>query len=303
MRVRSEYRDEAWKGLLEHAEDLEALFTRLAILEERLLRQALDELRLLDPSGPNPTGARAPSTEAVDLAYSFARLSLRPLAEAIEAGGGQATALGVFSLVPPDFSETRDGVPRLPDETPYGIPLLAACSPDSVPPERNVLFHASRWLVARQYGQFEQVDFPARLTRLLAIEAELWKLASAYGGPSDRLPYAFRVRALGWFWTRQAHAPGAGGCGLCIRCGGLIPPVATGRPRTKTEPRCPTCAKDRPAARAWPDRAIAPDGVGSWWLHCSVQSCDRWFSAKRNRLRCDEHDSSRLTVSKRAPID
>ena len=28
-------------------------------------------------------------------------------------------------------------------------------------------------------------------------------------GPSNRLPYAFRVRALSWFWTAKAHGPPA----------------------------------------------------------------------------------------------
>ena len=74
------------------------------------------------------------------------------------------------------------------------------------------------------------IQIAPRLTFLLAIEAWLWQLAFSHGGPTERLPYAFRRRALTLFWSPEAHAPGKDGCGLCIRCGSAILPACTGRP-------------------------------------------------------------------------
>jgi hypothetical protein len=37
------------------------------------------------------------------------------------------------------------------------------------------------------------IQIAPRLTFLLAIEAWLWQLAFSHGGPTERLPYAFRV--------------------------------------------------------------------------------------------------------------
>jgi hypothetical protein len=147
-------------------------------------------------------------------------------------------------------------------ERPAGIPLLAACSPETVPADRNALDRATRWLVALELKPLGQVraDISARLTRLIAIEHWLWQLAAAYGGPADRIPYAFRLRALAWFWTPDAHAPGLDANAVCIRCGEIVPPTTTGRPRRKAPPLCAHCAKERPAARTWLERAVAPDG-------------------------------------------
>jgi hypothetical protein len=180
--------------------------------------------------------------------------------------------------------------------------LLAACSPDTIPADRNALVYASRLLVARQHPLFvgAQGDFATRLTRLLALETDLWKLASKHGGRTDRLPYALRLRALGWFWTPEAHAPGLDPCTLCIRCGELIPPTTTGRLRRTSPPRCPHCSKEPPAARRWPTHAIAPDAPGTWWLRCEVEGCDNPFVGQRHERLCDQHDPRRLTRRSRA---
>jgi hypothetical protein len=271
------------------------LFGGLARRNDGSLDLQLAKLGLLAPNGPNAVDAPAPSQDAIDLAYWLAGLSLAPLRDAIEAKGGRGFGLGRQWWLDAPATDL------LPAQTVYGVPLLAACSPESVPAEHNALSFAACWLAVRALPRFAQVrlDFEARLTRLLAVEHALWQLAAAHGGPSDRIPYALRFRALGWFWAPEAHNPALDGCALCLRCGELIPPAVTGRPRRASPPRCTHCAKDPPSARTWPDHAIAPDGHGTWWLHCQAGSCDGFFVGGRNQFFCEEHDSSRLTASKR----
>jgi hypothetical protein len=303
LRVRSEIANELWiKQLAEHAQALEHGFRTLAGRDDDGLKREVEKLGRLNRAGPNPIDAHAPSREAIDLAYAHARLSLAPLRKAIEGLPGRPEADGGdIWLAAPERRTTPGQIPALPAETMWGIPLLAACSPETVPADRSALVRAWRWLVARQHRVFIQVreDFAARLTRFLALETVLWQLAAAHGGPSDRLPYAFRFWALSWFWTPAAHQPGFGACAICIRCGVLIPPTATGRPRRTSPPRCTHCAKESPSARAWPERAIAPDGPGEWWLPCQVAGCDKLFAGWRNEPRCDQHDPSRIARRRR----
>jgi hypothetical protein len=173
---------------------------------------------------------------------------------------GEAKALGVFSLAAPELGATREGIPQLPDETPYGIPTTR-CLLARLDPARPK--HALPGLALARRTPARPVrsgQFAARLTGLLTIEAEFWKLAAAYGGWTDRMPYFFRLRALGWFWTPDVHTPGSHAYALCIRCEALIPPAATGRPRKRrvTRPDLPP----QPTARPALDRPRRP-GRGS----------------------------------------
>jgi hypothetical protein len=301
LRLRSENRDEPWaQRVAEHASTMEAAFgefeRRRAGSLERELRKP-GRMR-----GPNPLNAPTPSGEAVDLAYVFARLSIPPLRAAIEESGGRIVVPGgLWWLGAPEVTEEEmtSGIPALPKETPYGIPLLAACSPETVPAEHNALDFAARWRVAREINQLQQVqqDFSARLTRLIAIEQQLWQLAATHGGPSDRIPYAFRLRALASFWTPNAHAPNLYAYALCLRCGDLIPPSTTGRPRRESPPLCAHCVKDPDSARQWPEHAVAPDGPGTWWLTCAA--CENLFVGRRQARRCPRCRSSAISPSKR----
>jgi hypothetical protein len=300
--VSSQYRDEAEKQLRERAQTLESLFTDLAALGRGPFEHALAQLDLDNPEGPNPFSSPPASELAIKLAWDCVENALHPLADAISELGPQSPVLSALSLVPPGTAETHEAVLARSAERPYGLPLLDACLPNTVPPEQNILFLASRWLVARQAGGFNQANIPARLTNLLVFETVLWGLVVAYGGEIDRLPYFFRRRALRLFWTPGVHTPGAVAFALCIRCGTLIPPATTGRPRASLQPRCAGCAKEPPPARTWPAHAIAPHAGGTWFLHCQIEGCDQWFLGRRNRLRCDDHDSSRVTTSKRQPI-
>ena len=274
----------------------------LAGRQDGSLERELKKLGLTGTRGLNPPDAPEPSADAINLAYTFAGLSLRPLRRAMAANGGRYEAGGGdLWMVAPEISEQElaTGIPELPPQTPAGIPLLAACSPESVPADRNALDRASRWLMVCQGNSLEQIraDFSARLTRLILIEHNLWRLASAQGGPADRIPYAFRYCLLAWCWTPEAHAPGLDACALCIRCGDIIPPTTTGRPRRKSPPLCSRCAKDPPSARTWPAHAVAPDGPGEWWLICD--GCGNFFAARRQARYCRGCKSSAVTPSRR----
>jgi hypothetical protein len=298
LRVHSKSAGELWiKPLAEQAKALTEEFADRASRSDHSLQQDMKMLGLLARVGPNPVDAPAPSREAIDLSYSHARLSLGPLRKAITSRPGQLKAFGGdFLLAAPERRTTAEGIPALPAETVWGIPLLAACSPESVPADDNALVRAWWWLVARQHRMFVQVrkDFEARLSRLPALETVLWELAAANGGPMSRLPYAFRVWALSWFWTPEAHQHGLEAWAICIRCGELIPPVPTGRPRRTSPPRCSHCAKESPSTRAWPDHAIAPDGRSEWWFQCEVEHCGHLFVGHRNERRCDQHNPRRV---------
>jgi hypothetical protein len=304
LRLHSENRDELWaQRVAQHADVTDAAFGELARRRDNSLDRELEKLKFLGAGGPNALDAPTPSDDAIDLAYAFARLSIPPLRAAILEGGGRIlVAGGVWWLAAPEVTETEmaSGVPALPDETPYGIPLLAACSPEAVPAEHNALAVGSRWLVARNLDPLQQLrqDFSARLTRLIAVEHRLWQLAGAHGGPSDRIPYAFRFRTLERFWTPSAHAPGLDACTLCLRCGDLISPSATGRPRRALPPLCAHCAKEPRATRQWPDHAVAPDGPGRWWLTCCA--CRNLFVAQRQARRCPECRLSAISPGRRA---
>jgi hypothetical protein len=137
-----------------------------------------------------------------------------------------------------------------------------------------------------------------RLASVLAYEETLWALAAEYGGCSPRIPYAFHFNALEWFWSPDAHKCGELVPANCLRCGVTwLPHGQIGSP-----PRCPKCAKERPEAREWPSHAIAPHIRGEWWLRCRVEGCNEVFANWRKQLYCDEHDSSRLTASKRRVV-
>jgi hypothetical protein len=275
------------------ASSLEIAFGELARRPDDALQRESEKLGLLVANGPEAIDAPTPSPEAVEIAYTLAGLSLPPLREAIEAHAGRAHALGGrWQLIPPETD-------RLPEQTTYGIPLLAACSPDAVPPQHNALTFAARWLTARAHKRLVQMrpEFAALLTLLLAVEHALWDLTAAHGDPANRIPCAFRLRALTWFWTPDAHAPDLSACTLCIRCGDFIPPTRLGRPRTESPPFCAHCVKDRKEWPHWPKQAVAPESRGKWWLECAT--CHTFFVGSGQARRCGRCKSSATTRSRR----
>jgi hypothetical protein len=126
---------------------MERVFHELASRQDGSLERELRKRQLLGTRGPNVVNIPAPPGDAIDLAYVLARLSIPPLRIAIEKHGGRIRVQGgIWWLVPPEMSEaeTSTGVPGLPNETPAGIPLLAACSPEAIPAERDALDVAPR---------------------------------------------------------------------------------------------------------------------------------------------------------------
>jgi hypothetical protein len=299
LRIHPENRDEPWAIALGRSRDnLETVFGSLARSTQNALRVELEKIGLSGPDGPHRFDAPPPGQVAVDLAYILARRSLPPLAKAIRSGGGQAAAHnGEWWLREP-------ATDVLPHESIHGIPLFAACSGESVPPEHNGIDWSVRWQVERRLEAFQQIrrHLAARLTELLATEHRLWEIAAAHGGPADRIPYAYRYRALQWFWEPDAHAPGLDAFAVCLRCGELIWPRRTGRPRRASPPLCAHCSSEPPGARRWPTHAVAPDGRGTWWLTCLVPGCENVFVGHGQARRCPECRSSSTTPSKRRKL-
>jgi hypothetical protein len=171
----------------------------------------------------------------------------------------------------------------------FGIPLLGACSPETM-----IAF--SRRRIATEYGEFEQVReaFSISFTELIEAEHDLWDLAWKHRGLSPSLPYAYRYRALEWLWTPDASKYG-NGVALCIRCGTII----RRKRAPRVDPRCPSCAKESPDARVWPDHAIAPAERGTWWLQCQAAGCRTAFVGPKRTLRCPHCKKARITPARR----
>jgi hypothetical protein len=224
------------------------------------------------------------------LAYELARLSLGPLRAALVDGGGGAITAQGWTLVPPSIND-------LPPQAGWGLPLIAACSPES---ETNALDHVAHLvdgLDNRELRPYHDA-FRVRLAEAISIELRLWIVAAEHAEWSPRIPYAFQFLALEWLWSPQAHARDLLAPAVCLRCGTMWFPY---RP-IRSPPLCEHCRDESAKVRAWPAHAIAPDLRGQWWLRCQAEGCEAAFVGRRNRLGCDEHDSSRLTASKRQPV-
>jgi hypothetical protein len=87
---------------------------------------------------PNPIHSPPASALAIKLGWESVENSLAPLAEAISELGPQSPVLSEFSLVPPGTVESQEAVLARGGEMPYGLPLLDACLPKTVPPEQNL---------------------------------------------------------------------------------------------------------------------------------------------------------------------
>jgi hypothetical protein len=299
LRLTSENRDEPWARPIERSADaIERTVGELARRKDGSLQREIARFGLGGPRGPNRLRLPEPSRPALELAVFLADLSLARL-RARSADGGRVVVWNWTLQFPSEEtppSETR----RLVEMgLPLGLPLLAACSDESVPAEQNAFDWAARWLFARQVRAFDQVheDFTSRLSVLLLIEHELWKYAFEAGGPADRLPYALRFRAVEWFWGPEAHASGLDGFSLCMRCGVPFRP----RRVISSPPRCAHCAKEPISSRDWPAHAIAPNGRGDWWLECQA-GCGMAFIGRRHAKRCLRCRLSKITPSRRRAI-
>ena len=141
----------------------------------------------------------------------------------------------------------------------------------------------------------ERARYGRERTRLIQIEHWLWEQAEAFGGPVDRMPYAYRLMLLIIAWHPDAHEP-PGAWTLCIRCGELL---YRARRSFKTVPRCARCMKETPKQREWPTHALAPHDRGMWFLQCQYPNCDIAFTGPRQAKLCPEHTSSRLPPARR----
>ena len=235
--------------------------------------------------GPNAWTTEGPSEEALGLAYELALGSL-PALRSIRPSG---TAHG-WKLRPPALD-------TLPEQASWGLPLLAACTPEGV--SDNALDEISHMFDELGGPTLEafQDNFRVRLAEAIRVELELWMEAAEHGGQSPRIPYAYQFIALERFWSPAAHAGKLTAPACCLRCGTLWYPA---RPIT-APPRCAHCNNENPKTRVWPAHAIAPDLRGLWWLFCQYDGCDNAFVGYRNRKHCDRHISSRLPRSRRRP--
>ena len=74
---------------MRRARAIERGLSELASRQDGSLERELKKLSLTGTRGPNPIDAPEPSADAINLAYTFAGLSLPPLRRAIEANGGR----------------------------------------------------------------------------------------------------------------------------------------------------------------------------------------------------------------------
>jgi hypothetical protein len=144
--------------------------------------------------GPHHLDATPPSTAAITLATSLAHQAIRPLTAALRAREEPPT-IGNGWIIGEPVEDIGVGAM-------FGIPLLLACSPDT-------MFALSRMRIATGYGEFEQVKevLSIRLTELIEAEHDLWDMA--YEGPGFRLLGVIRaVRHWGqcWAWARPTNA-------------------------------------------------------------------------------------------------
>jgi hypothetical protein len=285
FRVHSENRDApAAKRLREQADKLDDVLASLT--GEDAARELANSLRLDSARGPNRLPDPEPLPEAWRLAELLAQDSLGPLQDALRDLGGMTVVGTRWSVRPP-----RD---ELPPEATLGLPLLFASSDATVEA-------VTKMQVARQLDKFTQIreNLSLRLSELIVEEHRLWDLASAYGGPSPRIPYAFAFRAFEWFWAPRVHAGGVPTPTVCLRCGSLMVP----RRVIASPPRCAACAKESPAARVWPAHALSPAERGTWWLRCQAKNCANAFVAHAQARRCADCRSSSTTPSQRRPLE
>jgi hypothetical protein len=141
----------------------------------------------------------------------------------------------------------------------------------------------------------ERARYASQQTELIRVEHSLWELAAEHGGPTDRVPYAYRLVLLAMAWRPIAHQASGGAWTLCVRCGALLH-----RSRSFSSlPRCGACMKETAKQREWPAHAIAPHSHGTWLLGCQYPGCESVFEGPRHRRRCDEHTSSKLSPKRR----
>jgi hypothetical protein len=192
---------------------------------------------------------------------------------------GQAIEAG-FSW-PVELPPRLDGV-----AAGIGLPIVGAFCP-------TACAALARVLLATHLKNFT-ADHP-RLRRLLTlfifVEQQQWEIARV------TMPYSFRYRLMSWVWDRRAHRHELA-YAICLRCGSL---VARSREPLASHPLCSACAKESPTAREWPANAVAPAEQGKWWLRCDYSGCTTPpFVARGQRRKCEQHDTSSLTRSKRA---
>jgi hypothetical protein len=176
----------------------------------------------------------------------------------------------------------------------FGLPILGAFS-SAAAYELSRLLPASRTPVLNP----ESRQIRRLLTEFLFAENEQWRMW--VGMP---MPYAFRFRAISWLWSPEAHETQRGRepqelrersyC-LCLMCGDNLP--RRRKPRSGV-PLCEYCIKVW--KQPWPSNAIAPIARGQWHLHCEHPGCSSAIAGPGQRKKCDAHQASRLTPSKRA---
>jgi len=172
-----------------------------------------------------------------------------------------------------------------------GLPLLVSICPlvADVAGERLIPFR----LMPREHP-----DRPARADRsfqLVQFEADLWALARRFGGLSQTMPFATRVRALRWWWEpRPGRTPRPT---ICLRCGSIFFTRAL-RSRL-SDPYCTACTKSRALTHP---RAVAPGDRGEWWLRCSRKGCTVVFGARAQARKCPDCRRERITPKKRPSL-
>jgi hypothetical protein len=279
LAVNHENRDNpVFKRIRENADALEH---RLELSDAEIERVAR-ELGLGTKRGPNPLPGPEPTPEAWRLARRFELQAIKPLGEALASLGGPLTFGNGWS--------TDRRVEPLDEAGAIGLPLLGSVS-------NSAMIAATHMIAASHHDSLVQVrdDLRVRLTHFLAYEDLLWELSAANGGPTARIPYAYRHRAIEWFWTASAHKY-AGATALCLRCGKLWMPRGQ---LTSETPLCTSCGNQPRIARRWPDHAIAPAERGTFWLQCEADGCKNVFLTRAQAHHCPPCETARTTPNKR----
>jgi hypothetical protein len=286
MRLHSASKDTARKSVtLDYFEkrrkDEERLEKALFKNPKGLARAA----RLDSRFGPCTFQLAVPSRAADELALgalgdALPRLEAEyPLLGLSDYRTGQAIEEGFFWPIelPPRFDGAAAGI---------GLPIVGAFCATAGAELVRVLPAAHLKNFAAEHPRLRQL-----LTLFILVEQQQWEMAQI------TMPYSFRYRLMSWVWDRRAHRHQLA-YAICLRCGSLL---ARSREPPTSHPLCSACAKESPAAREWPTHAVAPAERGTWWLRCDYAGCTTPpFVAKRQRRKCDQHDTSNLTASKRA---
>jgi hypothetical protein len=265
--------------LRSYADDLDLMISRV---DDHEIERIAERLGLGTERGPHRLRASSPSSDSGTQAAIQAAQSIGPLTTALAALGALTFGAGWTTHKP--MSETPEGAG-------IGLPLLGMCSTESV-------VAATSMLVARQLPKFAPVhtSLDVRLTHFLGFESLLWDLSAEYGGPTPRLPFAYRYRAIEWFWSPDTHRH-RDAVAICLRCGDQYHPHRP--PKADSEPRCPWCAKEPPKARRWPKHAVAPAERGTWWLRCQAPDCATPFRGRAQARHCRECSTAGTTPSQR----